>query len=118
MLTEGSTKRWDSREYPELKVKIKSLTAESRIIRAEERRCTKGGRQSLANHRRGIVRSEARSSQLAYGFLRKKPYRSMEAKCHTKPVWGNVERVARKFGSGFFSEAGFAVWKKEGVEGD
>jgi len=72
----------DSRIY--LKVKIKSLAAEARIIRHEEAKARKWKntalRVGLAGHRRGIVRSAARHTHLAYGFLRGRPYKAMEAK--------------------------------------
>jgi hypothetical protein len=70
-----------------LKIKIKSLAAESRIIRREEKRHPgeSYNRTSLYLHRIGIVRSEARAALLAYGYLRGKRYAQLEAKCHTPP---------------------------------
>ncbi len=54
----------------ELKVKIKSLAEEARIIRKEERKAKLRGDwqlfHRLQEHRRTVVRSEARCSQLAY----------------------------------------------------
>lgn len=77
-----------------LRVKIKSLAAEAGIIRREERRVArrkawaKDHQQptealqteffGLQEHRKNEVRSEARSSQIAYAFLRQKPYKAME----------------------------------------
>ena len=64
----------------ELRVKIKSLAEESRIIRLEEKRlpgpCFK--RACLRQHRIEDVRQAARASQLAYAFLRGRTYRSVE----------------------------------------
>jgi hypothetical protein len=72
--------------YYYIKVKILSLAAEAKIIRKQEQKARKHGNRSLrvglADHRRGIVRREARHAQLAYGFLRGRAYKQMEAKCH------------------------------------
>ena len=69
----------DERLY--LKVKIKSLAEESKIIRREEKK-NPTFKIHLADHRKGIVRTEARASMLAYGFLRGVPYKKIESKCH------------------------------------
>jgi len=93
----------DSRIY--LKVKVKSLAAEARIIRHEEAKARKWKnttlRVSLAGHRRGIVRSAARHTHLAYGFLRGRPYRTMEAKCAIKPDWKRVQTMVEKYGADY-----------------
>ena len=72
--------------YYYIKVKILSLAAEAKIIRKQEQKARAHGNRSLriglAEHRRGIVRHEARHAQLAYGFLRGMPYKKMEARCH------------------------------------
>lgn len=106
----------------ELKIKICTLAAEARIIRREENRWAKkitytvvnhktGETRtrtklirkdhpvavSLRDHRRGVVRREARSALLAYGFLRGRPYRAMEAKSYTKPEWKRVQLLAERF---------------------
>lgn len=88
---------WDERAY--LKVKIKSLAAEAKIIRLEEKRAKLGSiRDGLADHRRGIVRTEARHAQLAYGFLRGKEYKQIEAKAHEAPDWSRVRKMVQKYG--------------------
>lgn len=68
-----------------LKIKLKSLAAEAKIIRLEEeslRRTQKQHlhelREEMANHRRGIVRYESRHTGLAYAFIRGKGYREVE----------------------------------------
>jgi hypothetical protein len=88
--------------YFYIKVKILSLAAEAKIIRKQEAKARAHGnsslRRGLAEHRRGIVRHEARHAQLAYGFLRGMPYKKMEAKCHPgcepdfKKVRSSIER--------------------------
>lgn len=100
----------------ELKVKIKSLAAEAKIIRGEEAKQRKwiakakqrslsdsvdrhrAARDSLKGHRRTVVRHEARHSLLAYGFLRGTPYLAMEMKCHEPPDWSKVQKIAERFG--------------------
>ena len=90
------------REY--LKVKIKSLAAEARIIRLEECRAKARNRKDLvvglAGHRRGIVRTVSRSTHLAYRFLRGRPYRATERTCRTDPNWDAVQKMIEKYGRG------------------
>lgn len=99
-----------------LKMKIKSLSAEARIIRQEEHKELKFGRRCktlnlkepyttkhysnyfrLHGHRTEDVRSEARHSLLAYGFLRGRDYLQMEQSAHTKPNFGRIEKIASRF---------------------
>lgn len=102
-----------------LKVKIKSLAAESSIIRREAaiRKNRFGGQdagfKSLQEHRRFDVRNESRSASLAYGFLRGRPYKAMEAKCWTQPDWSRVEKLAIKYGGETSQEIKqrFQQWK-------
>ena len=99
-----------------LKIKIKSLAAEAAIIRHAERKARRRvdwvkahgsdndlfdaryARESLSDHRRGVVRSEARHSLLAYGFLRGRAYSSMETVTHTPPDWARVKDLVGRFG--------------------
>lgn len=67
----------DKRVY--LKVKIKSLANEARIIRQEERKCKDTDlRNGLTNHRKNEVRREARSTLIAYGFMNGKKFYEIE----------------------------------------
>lgn len=94
----------DNRTY--LKVKIKSLAEEAKIIRKEERKPHKdmdeygysAERMGLMCHRTGTVRNEARHTLLAYGFIRGRKYRQMEAKCEYEPDWKKVWRMVEKHG--------------------
>ncbi len=86
----------DQRAY--LKVKIKSLAEEARIIRKEERVSQGEKREGLHLHRVGTVRREARHALLAYGFIRGLKYCQMEAKCETPPDWEAVKRMVVKYG--------------------
>ena len=101
-----------------LKVKIKSLAEEARIIRLEERRAcgrrkAKTGvhpdykvwvgrddvlRESLHRHRIDVVRAEQRVSLLAYAYVRGVPFRAAEPKCATEPDWDRVRKLVEKFG--------------------
>lgn len=113
----------------QLKVKVMSLAAEAKIIRKEENKakanvrwCKANGkeaeraqaarkRDSLAGHRRDVVRYEARHSLLAYGFLRGTPYLRIEAKYHVPPNWTKVQEIAERFGGGKYDNE-FKVWRE------
>lgn len=84
-----------------LKVKIKSLAEEARIIRLEERRSAPGGPQQreLHEHRVRDVRSEQRHSLLAYAFIRRVPLAKVEPKTGTPPDWKRVAKLVEKFGT-------------------
>jgi hypothetical protein len=84
----------DQRVY--LKVKLKSLAAEARIIRLEESR-NKHFRNGLSYHRRTVVRQEARLTLLAYGFVRGKAYEQIE-KSERQPDWDRVKKMIEKYG--------------------
>lgn len=93
----------DHRVY--LKIKIKSLAAEAKIIRAEEKKHTKCNefgynpiRWGLRDHRVTVVRSEARHTLLAYGFLRGRSYRQMEPTSEGLPNWDRVWKMIEKYG--------------------
>lgn len=96
-----------------LKVKIKSLAAESAIIRKDEQRHRGDLRTSLYLHRILEVRREARSAGLAYGFLRGRDYRRLEAKSYTAPDWSRVEGLIKKYGEGDARERmqKFSEWR-------
>jgi len=88
----------DERVY--LKVKIKSLAEEAKIIRKETKRAKRASiRDGLALHRRGIIRFEARHTYLAYGFLRSREYRKIEPKAHVSPNWEKVRKMIEKYGA-------------------
>lgn len=102
-----------------LKVKIKSLAAEARIIRKEERKLQDRAKRinhphgnpdraekmhwrinSLALHRTGGVRWEARHTLLAYAIFRNKPYNKIEQKVAegNRPDFKKVTEMAIRFG--------------------
>lgn len=82
----------------QLRVKIRSLAEESRIIKSEILRAKDAtARRDLHLHRVNIVRREARASLLAYAFLRRIPYGAVERYARELPDWKRVERIASKF---------------------
>ena len=89
-----------------LRIKILSLAAEAKIIRAEEAKwIMKDGKRNhpirlgLKQHRKFDVRNEQRSALLAYAFLRGRRYKQLEAKCYTKPNWDRVRDLVTKYGT-------------------
>lgn len=88
----------DERIY--LKVKIKSLAVEAKIIRNEEKRCKSSSlREGLYRHRIDVVRKEARHTLLAYGFLRGLSYKDMEPNAKVAPDWNKVRKMVEKYGT-------------------
>lgn len=88
----------DERAY--LKVKIKSLAEEAKIIRLETKHAKLGSiRLGLYLHRIHVVRPEARHTHLAYGFLRGREYHQIEPKAHTAPNWKKVRKMVEKYGT-------------------
>lgn len=87
----------DRREM--LKVKVKALAEEARIIRKEERKL-KGGdlRDELHRHRVFEVRSEARAAHLAYGFIRGRTLQQMETAAREPFPTDKVVRMCKKYG--------------------
>ena len=90
-----------------LKVKVASLAAEARIIRKlanSIRRRDNPTRLSLHSHRKNEVRIAARSSQIAYGYLRGKTYASMEDNSRTDLDIADILRMIEKYGEGSASD--------------
>jgi hypothetical protein len=109
-----------------LKIKLKSLAAEARIIRKEEIKLRNRARQrrakgkpvdvaatldALHEHRIMAVRRESRLTHLAYGFLRGRSYTAMERKATTlKPSdWTRVKAMIQKYGG---TEIDLTTWRK------
>ena len=128
-----------------LKVKIKSLATEATIIRKEEHSAKaqyrylkdKQGLEKqydeavstfwgLRSHRTIDVRNEARAAQLAYAFVRGKPFKFVEANTevgywsshhkvaiiHEDMKWllDRVSRLATKYGGKEFSKQDIETW--------
>jgi hypothetical protein len=92
-----------------LKVKIKSLAAEARIIKDEIKKTKDAGlKWSLHEHNVLVVRHEARHTLLAYGFLRGRAYEQLENKCkHQVPNWDKVRKMVVKYGRVLYRERDF-----------
>lgn len=96
-----------------LKVKIKSLAVEARIIRKEEQKPQNHEvREELHLHRTYDVRREARSALLAYACLRNMPYSRIEFAAISIPDWKRIERLIEKYGNKEAS-ASYFQWLKE-----
>jgi len=86
----------DRRE--QLKVKIKSLATEARIIRHAELKTRGALREELYLHRVHVVRREARSSLIAYAIIRGKSLEKAETAPRMPPDWETVRRMCKKYG--------------------
>ena len=90
---------WQQIKLRHLKIKIKSLAAEARIIRAMEGKASdKYCRSSLRHHRISDVREEARYSQLAYAYLRCRPYLTVEKKGSKQVNPARLAKMIDRFG--------------------
>lgn len=87
-----------------LKVKIKSLAEEARIIRLEERKSLRRKKpdtmlyQSLREHRITDVRREQRAALLAYAFIRGKAFAGLERPNSAPRDLSRVRQLVEKFG--------------------
>lgn len=93
-----------------LRVNLKSLTAEARIIRQEEQRAGAAYRPALAAHRRGRLRREARLTHLALAFVRGRPYRSIEARAKDPVDVANLTNKIVRHWSRTLTSAGVQAW--------
>lgn len=101
-------------QHIKLKIKLKSLAEEARIIRKEERRLKLAGRgpdiTQLHEHRLLVVRRCARETHIAYGYLRGLSYEQIE-RPKRAPNWDNVEKIVKKYGT-VQQENDFQSWTK------
>lgn len=82
-----------------LKVKLKSLMAEAKIIKQEELKARDRHIQGqLHKHRTVDVRNEARSTHLAYSILRGKARHTVETPNSADPDKGRIISMVRKYG--------------------
>lgn len=103
-------KFYDRREM--LKVKLKSLAEEARIIRKEERKAPPSIQNELYAHRIHVVRKAARATHIAYGIIRGRAWQDMEANAKPQeklyswdlPFFEDVQKMVRKYGNHIFSE--------------
>ena len=85
----------------ELKVKIKHLAEEARIIRKEEQKLHGMEKWKLQHHRKTVVRQAARRSQAAYQICRGRDWQSCTSHCELTRWgdWKEIDRMVRKYGS-------------------
>ena len=121
-----------------LKIKLKSLAEEAKIIRKEENKYKYASRnyritldnvrvcdeakadeligiyENLRSHRVGNVRHEARDSHIAYGFLRGKLYKVVETPSpNNPPNLRNIVGIIQRFGGDRkFSIEDLSAWMK------
>lgn len=86
----------DRREM--LKVKLKALAAESKIIRFQELRTVGALREELYLHRIGVVRQEARCTHIAYAIVRGRLRRCGDACWLTGTEYDKVKKMVEKYG--------------------
>lgn len=105
----------------ELKIKLKHLAEEARIIRTEAHKQYAAGNyqkgNDLTDHRKGKLRRAARATHIAYGYLRGVPYSRIEKTSKTEPDWKAVVRMVRDYGEDS-ADDGLAHWyelREEGV---
>lgn len=83
-----------------LKIKLKSLAAEARIIRKEELK-NKGKwswkAESFHYHRVSLLRPITRATHIAYGLLRGLEYNQIEPTSKATPHWGKVRSMVKKY---------------------
>lgn len=89
-----------------LRVNVKSLAAEARIIRKEEARCGIQYYWMLRDHRVGRLREEARYANLAIAFMRGRAYSRVEGPT-SKAV--DEKRLTRKIQNFLSSVSATAV---------
>jgi hypothetical protein len=102
---------------PELRVKIKSLAAESLIIKREmlRFRTTDPYRERLHLHRVHDGRDEQRATLVAYGFLNGLYYWQIEESAYKEPKWDRVAAMVKKYGTEGTAEervAALQEWRK------
>lgn len=95
----------DERIY--LKIKVKSLAEEARIIRRErQKKHPFSIKEGLYRHNVDVIRPEVRSAHLAYGFFKGRAYGVMENRAKTEPNWDRIEKLVKKYGSHLRLESG------------
>lgn len=86
----------DRREM--LKIKLKSLAEEARIIRREEQRTRGALRDELHHHRIQVVRKAARETHIAYAEIRGIPLERVERQGSRPYDAKAVHAMVKKYG--------------------
>lgn len=85
----------------ELKIKVKNLADEARTIRKEEQKLHGMEKWNLQHHRKTVVRSAARRSQIAYQICRGRDWRpccSHDRRTRMSD-FDEVSRMVKKYGT-------------------
>lgn len=91
-----TTKIVDRREM--LKIKIKSLAAETKIIKQQERKTHGPLREEMYRHRIDVVRKVTRDSLIAYGIIRGRTIEQMEPNRKSEPDWKAIDKMVATYG--------------------
>lgn len=90
----------DRREF--LKIKLKSLMAEARMIKAARSKTFGRLAWEMNDHRTGVLRRAARATHLAYGLIRGRTHEQMEPGASGRElpmkIVVEVDRMVRKYG--------------------
>jgi hypothetical protein len=98
-------------EVHKLRVNVKSLAAEAKIIREEIRRAeTTEARQALHDHRMVRVRPEARLAHLALAFMKGRPYKMAESTARSEPVIADLVKKITRFACVSNAEQKITEW--------
>lgn len=76
-----------------LQADIKGMANLSIELSRIERTLVGSKRRAIHEGRVVGVRQQSRATQLAYGFLRGRPYNKIEGRCHDAPDWDRVVRL-------------------------
>lgn len=136
IMAQHELRKYPMKEY--LQVKVQNLTDESKDIRKREQKAkwiARVQRDRLADgldadparfekvnaglhlHRIFDVRKEARSSHIAYGFLRGRKYHEIERLAYDQPNWERIERLIMKYSEedSRITAQKFGEWKAEAL---
>lgn len=111
----------------ELKIKAKHLGAEARIIKHEEMKLKRrilraeakqkaasilrNKRTDIADHRKGVLREEARATHLARAFIKGTPYKVVENHSYEAPNIARVVKLVEKYSKSGKEEV--LIWYNE-----
>ena len=111
-MTTKTKKPWHVRcAIHELRVNVKSLAAEARIIRLEERKVRDDSILGMMHgHRVHHVRNESRIAQLALACVRGVPYRMVENSTRNPVSVSDLRKKLNRFMAGLVTEEFVEGW--------
>lgn len=96
-----------------LKIKVKHLAEEARIIRREAQNHRGALRHDLKQHKVLVVRPEARATQLVYAFLKGRTYEQVEGLAKSEPQWYRCIKMVERYALGEMQR--FLEWMPDGA---